>query len=313
MTPLHVPDVSIIVPTFGQPERLRACLEGIAQLEFPRERLEAIVVNDGGPDELGSVVAAVSDRIPLRLVSQANQGPGAARNTGAALATGRWLAFVDDDCVPSRHWVSALVRELEAHPDWLVGGLVLNGLSGNPYSTCTQLLATYVSEYYAERRATQRFFTTNNVALAADRFRELGGFSTSIPSATAEDKEFCERWRARGWQMAWVRDAVVHHSHDLTLWRFLRQHYNYGRGLLHFHLMRRRRGARRLAPEPLGFYVDLLLYPLKRHAPRRGWRFVLLLLLSQLATGAGAAKAALTERPPPGPPQTLEGVDRADA
>jgi glycosyltransferase involved in cell wall biosynthesis len=312
---MGVPDVSIVVPTYGRPDGLTACLEGIASLDYGLGHFEVIVVDDGGPDNLDPVLAKFRDRIRLRLIAQANRGPGAARNAGAAVAKGRLLAFVDDDCVPAERWLSALVQELEAHPDRLLGGPVLNALPDNPFSTSTQLIATYVADYYAGGRARERFFTTNNIALSAERFRELEGFDTSIPSATAEDKEFCDRWRARGYEMGWVPAAVVHHAHDLTLWRFLRQHYNYGRGLLHFRLMRRQRGAPHLLPEPPSFYLNLILYPLRSHAARRGWRFVPLLILAQLATGAGAVKAALTEHANRAPESSkaLEDVRRAGA
>jgi GT2 family glycosyltransferase len=291
-----VPDVSIIVPTYGRPAQLRACLDGIARLGGERDRLEVIVVHDGGREELPPLGASVGEGVPLRLVTQPHRGPGAARNAGAAVARGRWLAFLDDDCIPSSTWVSALARALEAHPDRLLGGPVVNGLPDNPFATSTQLIATYVTEYYAKRRGSHRFFTTNNLALSADRFRELGGFDTTIPSATAEDKEFCDRWRASGYQMGWVPEATVQHFHHLSFRKFLRQHYNYGRGLLHFHRMRRKREGRGLVPEPLTFYWNLLLYPLTERAPGRGWRFVPLLVLSQIATGAGMMKAVLAER-----------------
>jgi glycosyltransferase involved in cell wall biosynthesis len=310
-----VPDVSIVVPTYRRPDRLRACLDGIARLKYERDRFEVIVVNDGGPDCLEPVMAEFRGRIQVRLFAQANRGPGAARNAGAAAASGRWLVFLDDDCIPTERWLSALAQELEARPDRLIGGPVANALPDNPFSTSTQLIGTYVSEYYAERRANERFFTTNNLALSAEHFDELGGFDTSIPSGTAEDKEFCDRWRARGYEMAWVAGAVVRHAHNLTLWRFLRQHYNYGRGLLHFHLMRRRRGARRFVPEPLSFYVNLVLYPLRNRARRQAWLFVLWLILSQLATGVGLVKAALTERGRrvPDSSRALEGARRTEA
>ena len=296
VTHVGVPDVSIIVPTYGRPAQLRACLDAIARLDGERVRLEVIVVHDGGYDAPPVLRASVGDGVPLRLVTQPHRGPGAARNAGAAVARGRWLAFIDDDCIPSPTWISALARALETHPDRLLGGPVVNGLPDNPFATSTQLIATYVTEYYAERRGSHRFFTTNNLAVSADGFRELGGFDTTIPSATAEDKEFCDRWRARGYQMGWVPDAAVHHFHHLSFRRFLRQHYNYGRGLLHFHRMRRKREGRGLVPEPLTFYWNLLLYPLTERAPGRGWRFVPLLMLSQIATGAGMMKAVLAER-----------------
>ena len=89
--------------------------------------------------------------------------------------------------------------------------------------------------------AHEPFFTTNNIALSADLFRSVGGFTTAIPSATAEDKDFCDRWRVRGLALAHVPAAVVYHSHDLTFRRFVRQHFNYGRGILAFRLLRRSR------------------------------------------------------------------------
>ena len=313
---MHVglPDVSIIVPTYGRPTQLRACLDGIARSDQSAHRVEVIVVHDG-PEETTALGDSVRDGVPLRQVTQPHRGPGAARNAGAAVARGRWLAFIDDDCIPSATWISALARALEAHPDRLLGGPVVNGLPDNPFATSTQLIAAYVTEYYAERRGSHRFFTTNNLAVCADRFRELGGFDTTIPSATAEDKEFCDRWRASGYQMGWVPEAAVHHFHHLSFRRFLRQHYNYGRGLLHFHRMRRKREGRGIVPEPLAFYWNLLLYPLTARAPGRGWRFVPLLMLSQIATGVGMLKAVLGERlrRTPAPSPSLEREDQAGA
>lgn len=290
------PDVTIVVPTYGRPAGLRACLEAIAALQG-NHRAEVIVVDDGGPEGAAAVVAEFGDRLDIRLLRAERGGPGAARNAGAAVARGRFLAFVDDDCVPAPGWLAALLGAHEGAPSALLGGPVENLLPRNPYATTTQLIATFVSAYYADGRGRERFFPTNNLAVARAGFRELGGFDTSIPSRTAEDKEFCDRWREGGREMLWVPGAVVRHAHDLTLWRFLRQHYNYGRGILRFRLMRRRRGGRGLVPEGLSFYVDLIVHPLRNGGHPRPWRQVLLLLLSQAATAIGAAKAAMMDRP----------------
>jgi hypothetical protein len=89
---------------------------------------------------------------------------------------------------------------------------------------------------------------------------------------------------------------VVHHAHDLTLVGFLRQHFNYGRGILAFRLIRRRRTASRLLPEPVKFYRDLLWSPLRRPSFSGRWRLGALLVAAQLATLAGALREALTWR-----------------
>lgn len=287
------PDVSIVIPTYARPESLHACLSKIESLAFPATRFEVIVVNDGGPRGLEAVVAEFRDSLDPLLLTQDNAGPGKARNLGASVARGKFLVFIDDDCTPSAGWLSALTETLEADPDCLAAGPVLNALRDNPYSTASQMISTFVSEHYANGRGSEPFFTTNNFALSAKRFAELGGFDTTIPSATAEDKEFCDRWRARGYEMAWIPSAIVYHAHDLTLRRFLRQHYQYGKGILTFRLNRSQRAARALIPEPLAFYGRLILHPVQQSSNSSRWSLIALLILSQVATAAGAASSGI--------------------
>jgi GT2 family glycosyltransferase len=286
---------AIVIPTCDRPNQLRACLRGIEALDFPRNELEVIVVDDGGVEPAADVVAEAANRLPVRLVTQPRQGPGRARNAGAALANGRFLAFVDDDCVPASGWLSALVGELERNPDRLVAGPVLNGLPGNPFSAATQLICTFVAEFYAQGRGRERFFTTNNLAVSTARFRELGGFDGSIAGATAEDKDFCDRWKAAGYELGWVPAATVDHRHHLNLWTFLRQHYNYGRGILSFRLKRRQRQTSPLVPESPSFYWSLITHPLHSRGHPRPVRTALLVALSQLAIGMGAARTAVLD------------------
>jgi GT2 family glycosyltransferase len=189
--------------------------------------------------------------------------------------------------------LSVFAGALERDANRLLGGRVENALADNPYADASEAIGHFVYDYGRNRVARERFFMTNNIALSADRFRALGGFDTTIPSATAEDKEFCDRWQARGWPLAHVPEAVVYHSHDLTFAQFLRQHFNYGRGILSFRLLRRRRTKSDIVPEPLRFYVRLILSPARARGSRRRWRRLLLITASQLATAAGAGYQAL--------------------
>jgi glycosyltransferase involved in cell wall biosynthesis len=296
------PKISVIIPTFARPAQLAECLDALAAMDTGGIAVEVIVVNDGSPESLAALIDARRSRLDLRLVEQQRVGPGGARNAGAAVARGRFVAFLDDDCRPSRGWLRVLVEELDAHPDALLGGRVENALAANAYSAASEWIGQFVYDYNRTAAAHEPFFTTNNIALALDRFRDIGGFTMAIPSATAEDKDFCDRWRARGLVLRPVPAAVVHHAHHLTFRRFVRQHFNYGRGILAFRLLRRERangipqssslprsGSAHLVPEPVRFYLDLVLSPLRRSAPRP-WRLVGLLVVSQVATIAGAVR-----------------------
>jgi glycosyltransferase involved in cell wall biosynthesis len=286
------PKVSIVVPTFARPAQLGRCLDAIADLDCGAIPFEVIVVDDGGPQPLDALVASYARRLDVRLVRQARGGPAAARNAGAARARGELLAFLDDDCAPDPAWLSAIVSELERDDRCLLGGRVENALVANPYSVASQHIAQFVYDYGRTAHAREPFFTTNNIALAADLFRFVGGFETAIPSATAEDKEFCDRWAAHGLALAHAPSAVVRHAHDLTFLRFLRQHFGYGRGILAFRLLRRRRSGGRFVPEPLRFYMDLLRSPMRRPSSVGRWRLGALLVAAQLATAVGALREA---------------------
>ena len=296
------PVTTIVIPTRERPAKLEACLEGISRLDHDHERFEVVVVDDGSTRSLASVVDQFRGRLSIQVIVRPRGGPAAARNAGTHVARGRFLAFIDDDCTPASDWLTTVERELTRHPDRLVGGRVVNALPDNVYSTASQLITTYVSEYYHDRPERERFFTTNNFALSAARFRQMGGFDTSIRSWTAEDKEFCDRWRASGFLLSWLPDATAYHAHDLTLGGFVRQHYDYGRGIFTFRAMRSRRRSTPLVPEPLGFYRDLILAPTRGGTGLGRWRYAMLLLVSQGATVAGALKASIWERPRDGSP-----------
>jgi glycosyltransferase involved in cell wall biosynthesis len=156
------PEVSIVLSTWSRPAQLKSCLEGIVALDSPRDSFEVVVVDDGSAVSPAPLIDTLRHQLAIRLIAlPRNLGPAAARNAGASAARGKFLVFIDDDCVPTPGWLSALVSQLHEHPDCLVGGRVENGLPANPYSVASQNIATYVRECYQAGRSNEHFFGTN--------------------------------------------------------------------------------------------------------------------------------------------------------
>jgi glycosyltransferase involved in cell wall biosynthesis len=281
------PIFSIIIPTFGRPEQLGICLQSLANLDYPRERFEVIVVDDGGKTSLEHLVAGFQDRIPVRLLTQTNAGPAAARNRGAEEARGVFLAFTDDDCQPASNWLTSLAARFSEAPDQMIGGRTLNLIHDNPYTSASQLLIDYLYSYYERHSGPIRFFTSNNLAVSAERFFALEGFDTTFPHPAAEDREFCDRWLHHGYEMTYAPDVVVYHAHALTFRTFCCQHFNYGRGAFRFHQLHARRGFKPIKIEPLPFYFNLLCYPFSSPEKQKRFLHAALLLLSQIANACG--------------------------
>ncbi|MGD1904966.1 MAG: glycosyltransferase family 2 protein [Leptolyngbyaceae cyanobacterium] len=281
------PYFSIIIPTYCRPERLGLCLGAIAQLDYPRDRFEVVVVDDGSNPPMESMMTPWLEVLPLRLIRQENAGPASARNTGARQARGEFLIFTDDDCTPAVDWLSQLEHCAAQSPNHLIGGRTLNALPKNPYSTASQLLIDYLYDYYNADSGEATFFASNNFALPADQFDQLGGFDVTFPLAAGEDREFCDRWLHQGLPMTYAPEMQINHTHSLSLSKFWRQHFNYGRGAFHFHQIRSQRQSAPMQVEPLSFYWNLLIYPPTKG---EGWRTPLLsglFFLSQVANVAG--------------------------
>lgn len=90
------PLVSVIVPAYKVAKCLPRCLDSlVAQI---LDSIEIIVVDDGSPDESGTIADDYARRFGnIRVVHQKNGGRGAARNSGLAVAHGKYVGFVDGD------------------------------------------------------------------------------------------------------------------------------------------------------------------------------------------------------------------------
>jgi GT2 family glycosyltransferase len=229
---------------------------------------------------------------------QDNAGPAAARNVGAAAARvegATLLAFTDDDCRPRPGWIRGLVAAQGEDDSRLVGGRTENALPDNVYAEASQSLCDFLYDYFGAADGQAPFFTSNNLACAADAFAEIGGFDESFPLAAAEDREFGLRWREMVGPLVFAPGAVVDHAHPLTLARFWRQHANYGRGARHLHRVLDRRSDPRPRRERAAFYAGLVAHPLRRPGPARLARAALM-GLSQVAMVAGYLSESRTER-----------------
>src|SRR4051812_2890151 len=109
---LAVPRISVVVPVYNVERYLEDCLESIAGQTVAD--LEVLMVDDGSTDASAAIAERFAARDPrFRLISQPNGGLGQARNTGAAQATGEYLAFVDSDDALPRNAYELLLGALE--------------------------------------------------------------------------------------------------------------------------------------------------------------------------------------------------------
>jgi len=195
-----VPSVSVVIPARDATATIGDTLAGLAAQEHVPD--EVIVVDDGSED--GTVALAEAASVVTRVVRGAAEGPGAARNAGAAAATSDVLAFLDADCEPQPGWLRAGIEALERAD--LVQGRTTPppGAPVGPFDRTLWVVAPW------------GLFETANLFVRRELFERLGGFEPWL--SPARSKELAEDvwfgWRAvrAGARTAFCEEALVHHA-----------------------------------------------------------------------------------------------------
>src|SRR5689334_7738390 len=106
--------VSIVIPARNEEENVGALLESLAALNFPREKLEIIVVEHESTDRTGEIARAYGAKVVVKTGGTISS----ARNFGVCHAGAPIVAFLDADCTVSEDW---LERALPYFTDARVG------------------------------------------------------------------------------------------------------------------------------------------------------------------------------------------------
>jgi glycosyltransferase involved in cell wall biosynthesis len=161
-------DVSVIVPARDAQATLGRTLDGLAAQEFDGS-FEVIVVDNGSRD--GTAELAADSEVVTRVIRrERGEGPGAARNTGAATSKAELLAFLDADCYPDPNWLQSGVRAM-THSD-LVQGRVLPDpqLPADPFDRTLSVGGAH------------GLFESANLFVSRELFERLEGFPAGLES-----------------------------------------------------------------------------------------------------------------------------------
>ncbi|HUC05066.1 MAG TPA: glycosyltransferase family 2 protein [Acidimicrobiales bacterium] len=215
-------DIAVVVPTFQRALQLPPLLLTLAEQTLAPERFEVIVVDDCSTDDTAVVVAEWAAKVPYRLRylrTAQNGGPAAARNLGWQQTPAPFVAFTDDDCVPTPRWLEAGLAAFSARPD--VG--LVQGRTTVPEGVSIE----HLSDWYAWRVIDEAtgYFEGCNLFFRRDALEITGGFDEEI----AYHGEDC----AAGWRVVeaglghtFCAEAAVSHPVEL---RGMRWHIEMGR------------------------------------------------------------------------------------
>lgn len=248
------PEISIIIPVLDREDELCRCLASIARIDYPQEKLQVIVVDDGSAD--GSADVARESGATVISSGGRRRGPAAARNVGARKATGDILAFIDSDCTASVRWLAELVPAF-ADPDTAAVGGFVDGMcmdsAVDRYEAVMSSLSLGSRERSGNGGNDTFYLPSCNLLVRRTAFIAADGFDDGMH--VGEDVDLTWRLRDAGWTICYLPEGRVFHEHRSSLRSFMSRRFDYGTSEGMLQLLHPRRRKQMVIP----FMLALLL------------------------------------------------------
>lgn len=119
------PKVSIVIVNLNGKNHLRKCLGSILKLNYPKDKIEVVIVDNGSKD--GSVEYLRENFSWVKLLCNAhNEGFAKPSNDGARAATGDYVAFINNDMRVQKDWLIELIKSMRRENAKCAGSVILN-------------------------------------------------------------------------------------------------------------------------------------------------------------------------------------------
>jgi glycosyltransferase involved in cell wall biosynthesis len=220
--------VSVIIPAYNASATIGGTLGALAKQNC-FQPFEVIVVDDGSVDDTGTIICTFPT---VKYVRQDNAGPASARNHGAKLALGEFLAFTDSDCIPHEDWIAQLMAGFgyPAPPEAGQVGVVAGSYgTANPESRLARCV--YKEILWRHNHLMPDYpnsFGSYNFCVRKNVFEAVGGFNIDYRAASGEDNDLSYKITRSGWRIIFQRKALVDHYHPEAVAKYLKEQFRHG-------------------------------------------------------------------------------------
>ena len=269
--------ISLVMPTFDEPERLEAALKSLSQQDYPREATEIIVVDDASPHLNAERLDTALAPFELHLIrNEQNQGRAGARNSALRVATGDIVIFLDSDMTVGPDFLRAHAERHQAHPEAIFIGNI---------RFASEIPTTHLTRYIEgrgvhaadeEKPMDFKCFVTGNSSVRRSSLKRVGFFDEDLTAYGGEDLELGYRLHLAGIPLYYAPEALSHHHHLRAFEPLCRLMQTYGKQSIPILLRKHPEldavlrldaiGAAALSPRRLAFHLalsPLIHYPIR--------------------------------------------------
>ncbi len=257
------PRISVLIPAYNESRNIRKCLETVLALDYPKEKLEILVIDDGSKDNTAEIARSLKDR-RIRVFTKNNEGKAIALNYGIARAKGEVIATLDADSYVTPGVIRKMLPFFSEQGVMAVTAAVkvddpknlLEHLQKVEY--LYTLFSRKVLEFIDSIQVTPGPFSM----FRAEVFGKIGGFD---PTNILEDQEIAMRIQSHNYMIRSSLDAEVYTVVPATFRGLLKQRTRWHRGGLrnsikYLELIGPKYGDFGMIVMPLGFMAVLAIF-----------------------------------------------------
>ncbi|MEM7528450.1 MAG: glycosyltransferase [Pseudomonadota bacterium] len=209
-TSRRTPFVSVVIPARDAAGTIGRCLDALAAQQYPADRYEVLVVDNGSRDATAEIV---SGKPRATLLTETKPGAYAARNRGVAAARGEIVAFTDADCMPAPDWLATAVAAIGDG-----ASIVLGRRRAYRPSRALRLLDAYEAAKEAfvfnSGDPMLAYGYTANMAVSMEELQRQGGFAELMRGA---DTEFVQAHVAHAAAMGVPHGRTLRYSSEMEI------------------------------------------------------------------------------------------------
>jgi GT2 family glycosyltransferase/glycosyltransferase involved in cell wall biosynthesis len=223
------PRISVVIVNLNGRALLADCLDALEAQDYPQDRVETVLVDNGSTDDSVSFVRQAYPRVRV-VEAGRNLGFAGGNNLGARVATGDYLALINNDAQADPRWLGAMLKALEEQSEIACAASKILDQDGETVDFVGPAMNLYGRAFHIDEGmpVAPGYYDKPRELLAPcggammirrDVFREVGGFDEDYV-AYFEDLDLGWRLWLYGYKVLFVPDAVVYHKQHQTGARF---------------------------------------------------------------------------------------------
>jgi len=216
---------SVIIPAYNEEKYLPGCLDSLCNMDYPKDCVEVIVVDNGSTDR----TREIAETYKVTILRDDTKNVSGLRNLGARRSKGDILAFVDADCIVSKDWLKNAAKYFDDTETAAWGAP-----PALPEDSTWVQRTWYLVRQKEKDIQEVDWLESMNLFVRKDQFLFVNGFNETL--VTCEDVDFCYRIREYGRIISDSMLRVVHLGEARTLREFIKKEI--WRGQSNFHGIR---------------------------------------------------------------------------